>query len=91
MAVPAREAKILALLFQDQGEYPEMRRGARAWGSLGVALGWLWGAYQLPINRPCGGFGVAWAPSHESRITHHSWLWGGLQVLQHFSRASRLS
>jgi hypothetical protein len=24
-----------------------------------VALGWLWGAYQLPINRLCGGFEVA--------------------------------
>jgi hypothetical protein len=25
----------------------------------GVALGWLWGAYQLAINRLCGGFDVA--------------------------------
>jgi hypothetical protein len=24
-----------------------------------VALGWLWGAYQLAINRLCGGFDVA--------------------------------
>jgi hypothetical protein len=24
-----------------------------------VALGWLWGAYQLPINTLCGGFDVA--------------------------------
>ena len=30
MAVSAREARILALLFQDQGEYPEMRRGGHA-------------------------------------------------------------
>jgi hypothetical protein len=26
---------------------------------LGVALGWLWGAYQLAINTLWGGFGVA--------------------------------
>jgi hypothetical protein len=24
-----------------------------------VALGWLWGAYQLAINTLCGGFDVA--------------------------------
>ena len=29
------------------------------WWSLGVALGWLWGAYAVPINRPWGGLGVA--------------------------------
>ena len=30
-----------------------------ALGGLGVALGWLWGSYQLAINRPWGGFDVA--------------------------------
>jgi hypothetical protein len=29
------------------------------WGRIGVALGWLWGAYRLPINTLCGGFDVA--------------------------------
>jgi len=29
------------------------------WGGFRVALKWLWGAYQLPINTHWGGFDVA--------------------------------
>ena len=32
---------------------------ARETGGFRQALGWLWGAYAVPINRPWGGFGVA--------------------------------
>src|ERR1035441_504164 len=32
---------------------------SRLWGSIVVALGWLWGRNRLAINTLCGGFDVA--------------------------------
>jgi hypothetical protein len=58
------------------------------WGGFKVALGWLWGAYQLATNRLCGGFDVA-LMSHEGGLRCPSaffilpstfapaWLWVG--------------
>ena len=41
------------------------------WGRIGVAFGWLSGAYQLAINTLCGGFDVALM-----------WLWVAVTVCQ---------
>ena len=52
-------------------------------------MGWLWGAYAVPINRPWGGLGVALGgfvqPSFRFQLSAFSisafaqlWLWGGL-------------
>jgi len=35
-----------------------------------VALGWLWGRNQLPINRPWGGLEVAWRGFHHWPKAH---------------------